>query len=706
MRVGWFVLVVWLLALQAVAQTDGPSAEATSDAEFDDDFGASPSTSADLSGSAAQRLAAPTTRGSQAHDARDSSSLAHYATMQGLVGGVHIIDGTSATPGTFRIGLHGQTFKRNGFLVSGDEHRFMEGILALSFTPIEHLELAASVSSYANENRTEQPGVFQVVGDTHFFAKGYMNLLPALALSADLELAFLNGAGGLGLQGNATSVGLRFALSTDFRKRADPRPLILRTNLRYYFDNSANVVEDVERRRYASLSNPRPPNDETRHLASSVERFVFRINRLDTLTWTLGAEAPFALAQNWSVGPLLEWSMAVPTNRQGYTCLLRDADEDPDSCLENQGFLAWSTTLTAALRVIPNVRGLSALIGVDIATTGKNRFVRELAPNAPYALMLMIGYAYDVRPPAPNEKIVEVAHEPPPLGHLVGEVVDRETRVPVPQAIVHFDHQELTDLATDEAGKFVSYPFEPGRYRMTVSARDYESGSCEASLRQGGHDQELVCEIVAMPKRGTLRGSVKNQEGEVVAASIRLAGPVNMTFQTDPQGAFEQLALPPGRYSLAVDADGYLLKATAFTVSHGETTTLVMSLLPQPEVASAELRAKDIVIRKQVQFVTNSAEIREASHPLLAEVADVLLRNPQVTRVEVQGHTDDQGTSSVNMELSQQRAEAVRAWLITAGIAPERLTAIGYGRSRPRMPNITEKNRQTNRRVEFVILEQ
>jgi outer membrane protein OmpA-like peptidoglycan-associated protein len=65
-----------------------------------------------------------------------------------------------------------------------------------------------------------------------------------------------------------------------------------------------------------------------------------------------------------------------------------------------------------------------------------------------------------------------------------------------------------------------------------------------------------------------------------------------------------------------------------------------------------------------VQFVSNSAEIREASHPLLAEVADVLLRNPQVTRVEVQGHTDDQGTSAVNMELSQKRAEAVRAWLV------------------------------------------
>jgi outer membrane protein OmpA-like peptidoglycan-associated protein len=181
---------------------------------------------------------------------------------------------------------------------------------------------------------------------------------------------------------------------------------------------------------------------------------------------------------------------------------------------------------------------------------------------------------------------------------------------------------------------------------------------------------------------------------------------MNKTFDTDAEGAFEQLALPAGRYSLAVDAEGYLLKATAFTVAHGETTTLMMALLPQPDVASAELRAKDIVIRKQVQFVSNSAEIRDASHPLLAEVADVLLRNAQVTRVEVQGHTDDQGTSAVNMELSQERAEAVRAWLIAAGIAPERLTAVGYGRSRPRLPNITEKNRQTNRRVEFVILEQ
>jgi outer membrane protein OmpA-like peptidoglycan-associated protein len=529
-----------------------------------------------------------------------------------------------------------------------------------------------------------------------------------LSVSTDLELALLNGVGGIGILGKATSVGLRLAASADLRKLEGPVPLILRTALRYYFDNSGRIVEDIEQSRYDSLSDPRPRPDETRNLVSNVERFVFRVNRLDTLTWTLGVEVPLSL-DPWTVAPIAEWAMGVPVNRQGYDCLVRTSVADPDGCLESEGAAAWPTTFTAGLRVLPPLRGLSALLAVDVATSGDDVTVRELAPNAPYDLLLSFSYAYDVREPEPVivERRVTVQLAPEPLGHIVGEVVDIETNLPVSQAIVHLDSLSLTDLATDEQGRFVTYELPGGAYTLRVTAAGYEPGTCGATLPAGGVDQALRCDLTPLPKHGALKGNVKDDKGAPIATAIvKLTGPSSATLASDDAGTFAQGELPPGRYTFTVEAPGYLLKAGTFTLAHDEVATPSIVLVPQPKVASAELRTEDIVIKKQVQFVVNSAELRPESDGLLSEVADVLLRNPQVLKVEVQGHTDERGSAAFNLELSQRRAEAVRDWLVAAGVDPNRLTAVGYGSSRPRAPNITEQNRARNRRVQFMILEQ
>ena len=64
------------------------------------------------------------------------------------------------------------------------------------------------------------------------------------------------------------------------------------------------------------------------------------------------------------------------------------------------------------------------------------------------------------------------------------------------------------------------------------------------------------------------------------------------------------------------------------------------------------------------------------------------------------------GKPELNKALSQARAEAVRAWLITAGVSADRLTANGYGDARPLAPNLTERARARNRRVQFIIRQQ
>ncbi|MEL6340643.1 MAG: OmpA family protein, partial [Myxococcota bacterium] len=79
--------------------------------------------------------------------------------------------------------------------------------------------------------------------------------------------------------------------------------------------------------------------------------------------------------------------------------------------------------------------------------------------------------------------------------------------------------------------------------------------------------------------------------------------------------------------------------------------------------------------------------------------------NPQVKRVEIQGHTDSSGESDANQVLSQERADAVRLYLLDAGVDGDRLIAKGYGDSQPVESDGADGVEPMNRRVEFVITE-
>lgn len=112
-----------------------------------------------------------------------------------------------------------------------------------------------------------------------------------------------------------------------------------------------------------------------------------------------------------------------------------------------------------------------------------------------------------------------------------------------------------------------------------------------------------------------------------------------------------------------------------------------------------------IVIQQQPRFATGRAVILPESFALLGEVAAALEAHPEITRLEVAGHTDDVGEDPRNLTLSQARARSVMDWLVDHGVAAARLSARGYGETRPIVDNGTARGRAMNRRVEFVILE-
>lgn len=109
----------------------------------------------------------------------------------------------------------------------------------------------------------------------------------------------------------------------------------------------------------------------------------------------------------------------------------------------------------------------------------------------------------------------------------------------------------------------------------------------------------------------------------------------------------------------------------------------------------------EVKITQQVHFATGNAIITRDSYPVLEAVVDVLKKNDSI-KLEVQGHTDDVGTDAANMDLSERRAQAVRKFLVSRGIAPQRLESRGYGEERPLVPNDSRENRALNRRVQFM----
>jgi OmpA-OmpF porin, OOP family len=110
------------------------------------------------------------------------------------------------------------------------------------------------------------------------------------------------------------------------------------------------------------------------------------------------------------------------------------------------------------------------------------------------------------------------------------------------------------------------------------------------------------------------------------------------------------------------------------------------------------------VATQGVLFATNSARLRPESTPTLAEIGQMIRDHPDL-RISIEGHTDSEGDDAYNQTLSEERAAAVKTYLVTTlGIAEDHLQTVGYGESRPVADNATPEGKQQNRRVELVRL--
>ncbi|NOY93279.1 MAG: OmpA family protein [Deltaproteobacteria bacterium] len=767
---------------EPAAQPAAPAAPAASDDEFDE-FADEPATTntdnslqqddladaeADMGMGAMDDEAPPANDEAEPEDAdaRRGRLFRAQASLLGPVGGIHTVSAGSGATHSFRIGLTTDFFVSDGFIGPNDNASHVGGTLSLSWSVHDNVEIFASILSYANSNDLGDPSLLQVLGDTNLGVKAFTWITPVIAVGGDVNLSFLNSVGDIGLLFKGTSVAFRGNFTADLRGRANPFPFIFRFNAQYQFDNSNKLIRGVERRRYANLMDAAPdPANETRQLLTTVERFGLGINRVDMFNLAVGFEFPLRAMEDFYVSPMLEWTWGIPVNRQGYDCLVVPGSVGGDGCLDTGSAKAFPMDLTLGVRVLPPVRGLSILAAADIGLTGQNEFVRELAPNMPYDIMLGFAYAYDTEPRVSAEpeirevvRRVEVPIPPPVQGRVHGVVVEQGANTPIAGATIAFSGRDLTSLLTSDDGTFTTYLLDPGEVRFEISHPDYNPGACVATIpseRPGAapaaaatdstattpasEDDEFAddfgdepaaatpeatatadaptefpdilvevrCELTARPRVGSVDGRVVGDDGSgVIGATVQLMGPSTQNATTNSNGRFQASELPPGTYTARVEADGFLIKLQQFDVQPREVASPEITLVRRPRRPLVRVRRRSLSIRRQINFATNSAEILPSSDGLMSEIADVLIRNPQLQLLEIQGHTDNRGGRAHNMDLSQRRADAVRTWLSTHGVEASRLESRGYGPDNPLVPNITPANRARNRRVQFIIKQQ
>jgi outer membrane protein OmpA-like peptidoglycan-associated protein len=718
-------ILVFAFATPSAAQTatpPPPAPDAGAEAPSDDE--APPSSAAEAApspdgGTSPETAAAHPGAGDEATSEAESavtwagrdSEINESNTVTGGVGLLRTQHAESGAPGQFRIGFVGEWFSA-GFLctvqfpcaqglITSDTMNHIGGTLSLGVSIAKigagTLEAYASTSAYANSDSANRPALLQVLGDSNLALKYAAPIGSIVRLGLFTELWLINASGSVGLDGSGTSAKFGGVGTLDFRGLSAHVPLRFSTNIVYSLDNTGDVLTDVELARGQAAGSVLGRQPVTR-----IERFGLGVNRVDHVDLLFGLEA---MLVDERIRPFVEARLLIPSNRQGYQCIT--SNPSGDQCLANDSVVP--STLTIGARVFPWKRGFSLLAGIDVGMTGVSNFIEELSPVPPWVLYFGAGWAVDTwdRPPVVRsvEKVVEKGRN---LVHVTGFVHEKDKNDPVANAIVTYrDHADLSPLATAADGKFGD-DVAPGPYTFDVKADGYKPGSCDVTVSPG-KPVNVDCPLEALPRVGTVVGRVRDADSNEPLGSVQvvLADPQHkeLRLTTDASGGFRFENVAPGTAELSVIAEGYLALVSPADVKPRQESSVDLLLRPKPKQPKVQVTAKEITIKEQIQFALDSAVILPQSFEILTEVADTLIRHAEIRRIEVQGHTDNSGTAEHNRTLSDERAEAVRAWLVQHGVVAERLVARGYGQDNPLVPNVTAANRAKNRRVQFIILD-
>ena len=615
-----------------------------------------------------------TTKPQAEEDERDPRLVSPGLNTEGSIGMQRMAAAWGGVPKTLQVALLGEFYSGRNAVRFNDSDTLFVGNLVIEATPIEYFSANLRLKTRNNVNTFGRPQAMLSQGDLLIGLKGSYPLGDGLWIGGDLSLDFPTDFGSAGLRFAGTSVRPRLLFSFDGNGLDANIPLKGHINVGYRVDNTPNLIPDgVE--------------------VTRVERFAYELSAYDFVELGLGFmyDLPY-------VSPFLSWNLAAPVAPAEGTCGQANLP-----CVADAGFGSFPNVISLGLKSEP-IDHLGLHLGVDFGLTSRDAAGLPVTP--PYMIVFGAGWTID---PRPKIEYVEVEREVPaqtPQRIIVGKLLDKETGEPIPGAIVRYGGTE-TPQATDEQGVFRSYGFVPASaLALSFAHPDYETLKLDVTLETGEGEQEATIELTPAVKSGTIMGRVEDETGVAVPnIRVKLSGPDIYEPLPTSDGRFEE-KVEAGSYTVAVSAPGFLTRGQDVTVDAEGTVDLVVTLRPAPQEKVVTLREDKIEIQEKIFFETGKATILPQSFNVLDQVASLLTENPQIKQLQVEGHTDDIGADELNLELSQTRAESVRAYLMENGVGSSRLIAKGFGETRPILPNTSKRNRSFNRRVEFNIVKQ
>ena len=237
---------------------------------------------------------------------------------------------------------------------------------------------------------------------------------------------------------------------------------------------------------------------------------------------------------------------------------------------------------------------------------------------------------------------------------------------------------------------------------MTADFEDQLMASIASPVSDNSVAEPITVEEKSLTvfKGKILDAITKNSIAADIEITINSTGEVYTTLKSNSSTGKFLLSLPAGKnYGISVAAEGYLFHSENFDLPKGDGFNLV-----NKDIELKNIKVGSNITLRNVFFNSGKWDVKSDSYAELDRLVALLSDIPSL-KIEISGHTDNVGSVSFNELLSQRRADAVVNYLVGKGVDKKRLSAKGYGQSKPVDSNNTAEGRALNRRTEFEIIE-